>query len=161
MMQNRIQPDVFTSLLFDFQEPGDAAGASRLTRVRAHLLADRLDRQVDSGVPVSAGSALAVHIARLTSTRERDKLAHTLRRTVNEARRPGPPLQPRIPVRASAIQSTLDLIGEVTLLLQGPGPVRARGMARLRLLLSDGTGPFYRRGRGSLSAALRGVLAAL
>jgi len=39
--------------------------------------------------------------------------------------------------------------------------VRARGMARLRMLLSDGTGPLYRAGRGSLAAELRGVLAAL
>jgi hypothetical protein len=47
------------------------------------------------------------------------------------------------------------------LLLHSPRPVRARGVARLRLLLSDGTGPLYRSGRGSLAAELRGVLAAL
>ena len=34
-------------------------------------------------------------------------------------------------------------------------------MARLRMLLSDGRGPLYRAGAGSLTAALRGVLAAL
>jgi hypothetical protein len=34
-------------------------------------------------------------------------------------------------------------------------------MARLRLLLSDGAGPIYRPGSGSLIAELRGVLAAL
>jgi len=43
----------------------------------------------------------------------------------------------------------------------GGFPVRARGMARLRILLSDGRGPLYRTGRGTLGAALRGVLAAL
>jgi len=45
--------------------------------------------------------------------------------------------------------------------LHAPVPVRARGIARLRMLLSDGTGPLYRPGRGSLGAALLGVLAAL
>jgi hypothetical protein len=34
-------------------------------------------------------------------------------------------------------------------------------MARLRILLSDGSGPLYRTGQGTLTAALRGVLAAL
>ena len=46
----------------------------------------------------------------------------------------------------------------------GPGivaPVRARGIARLRMLLSDSDGPLYRPGRGSLAAALRGGQAAL
>jgi hypothetical protein len=34
-------------------------------------------------------------------------------------------------------------------------------MARLRILLSDGRGPLYWPGRGTLNAALRGVLATL
>ncbi len=54
-----------------------------------------------------------------------------------------------------------EVIDDITLLLHSPRPVRARGMARLRMLLSDGRGPMYRNGRGSLAAELRGVLAAL
>jgi hypothetical protein len=34
-------------------------------------------------------------------------------------------------------------------------------MARLRILLSDGTGPLYFEGQGNLSGQVRGALAAL
>ena len=54
-----------------------------------------------------------------------------------------------------------DLIDTVTLRLHSPRPVDARGMARLRLLLSDGTGPLYVAGRGDLIGSLRAALAAL
>jgi hypothetical protein len=50
---------------------------------------------------------------------------------------------------------------ECAVLGSGPPAVRARGMARLRILLTDGRGPMYRNDRGSLAAELRGVLAAL
>jgi hypothetical protein len=39
--------------------------------------------------------------------------------------------------------------------LRSPGPVRARGVARLRILLSDGSGPCYSEVR---PAALRDAL---
>jgi hypothetical protein len=39
--------------------------------------------------------------------------------------------------------------------------VSARGVARLRLLLSDGAGPMYWYGGGDLGAELRAVLAQL
>ena len=49
----------------------------------------------------------------------------------------------------------------MTLRLQSPRPVSARGMARLRLLLSDGVGPLYQFGRGDLAGRLGAALAAL
>jgi hypothetical protein len=64
-------------------------------------------------------------------------------------------------VHRAGVVAAEDLIDDVTLLLHSPRPVRARGMARLRLLLSDGAGPLYGPGCGNLIAALRGVLAAL
>jgi hypothetical protein len=39
--------------------------------------------------------------------------------------------------------------------------VSARGMARLRVVLSDGCGPMYESGRGDLSGRLGAALAAL
>ena len=66
-----------------------------------------------------------------------------------------------IPVHRAGVVAAEELIDDVTLVLHSPRPVRARGMARLRLLLSDGAGPLYRPGSGSLIAELRGVLAAL
>jgi len=45
--------------------------------------------------------------------------------------------------------------------LLAPRPVSAHGVARLRLLLSEGTGPMYWSGGGDLGAELRTVLAHL
>jgi hypothetical protein len=137
------------------------ADASVLTKLRAKLLAGRLDRQVAAGLPAPIGSTLSVHTARLTSTREREELARSLRACVREARGGRVVWSSRVPVHRAGVVAAEDLIDDVTLLLHSPRPVRARGMARLRLLLSDGAGPLYGPGRGSLIAALRGVLAAL
>ena len=43
-------------------------------------------------------------------------------------------------------------------LIDQPRPVSARGIARLRLLLSDGAGPMYWSDGGDLGAELRTVL---
>jgi hypothetical protein len=52
-----------------------------------------------------------------------------------------------------------------TLLILGPrvedAVVSARGMARLRQLLSTGTSPLYRHGRSDLAGRLSAALAAL
>ena len=67
----------------------------------------------------------------------------------------------RVPMHRANIASAEALIDEVTLRLHAPHPVSARGMARLRQLLSDGTGPLYRYGRGDLAGRLGAALAAL
>ena len=67
----------------------------------------------------------------------------------------------RVPMHRANIASAEALIDEVRLRLHVPHPVSARGMARLRQLLSDGTGPLYRYGSGDLAGRLGAVLAAL
>jgi hypothetical protein len=53
------------------------------------------------------------------------------------------------------------LIDRVTLRLHAAEPVSALGMARLRRILADGTGPLYRSGRGDLTGRLGAALAEL
>jgi hypothetical protein len=131
-------------------------------RLAAKVFAERYDRQLEACAPVRPASALAVHVARITASREREQLARSLRTVLQEACEPRlGGLATRVPVRRAAVTAAEDLIDQVTLRLHAPAPVRARGMARLRMLLSDGVGPVYRSGRGSLAAELRGVLAAL
>jgi hypothetical protein len=136
-------------------------GAALSSRLKARLFAGRLDREVEVGIVPLPGSSLAVHIARLTSVEEREALSRTMREALSELRRDRRGFSPRIPVHPERLASCRGVIDDITLLLHSPRPVRARGMARLRLLLSDGTGPLYHSGRGSLAAELRGVLAAL
>jgi hypothetical protein len=131
-------------------------------RITARLRAGRLDRALAVGVPAPAGSALAVHAARLSSVAERHAIAQALRRAVRDANDdPRATRSGRVPMHRANIASAQALIDEVTLRLHAPDPVRARGMARLRQLLSDGTGPLYRYGRGDLAGRLGAALAAL
>ena len=131
-------------------------------RVTARLRAQRFDRALAVGVPAPAGSALAVHAARLTSVAERHAVAEALRRAVRDANDdPGATQSGRVPMHRANIAAAEALIDQVRLRLQVPHPVSARGMARLRQLLSDGTGPLYRYGRGDLAGRLGAVLAAL
>ena len=130
-------------------------------RMTARLRARRFDRALAVGVPAPAGSALAAHAARLTSVAERETVARVLRRAVCDAKDTRATRSGRVPMHRANIASAEALIDEVTLRLHVPHPVSARGMARLRQLLSDGTGPLYRYGRGDLAGRLGAVLAAL
>jgi hypothetical protein len=131
------------------------------TRLCARLFAGRYDRQIEDGVRPVQGSPLALHCARLISARERDDLAYALRLVVHDADHAAGRSHSRVPVRSVAVHHCAEVIGAVYDRLADPFPVRARGMARLRILLSDGCGPLYRSGEGTLTAALRGVLATL
>ena len=132
-------------------------------RVLARLFAGRYDQQIDQGVTVVPGTPLAAHYVRLASRRERNGLAAALTLVLQDTGLlpgPGGPAG-RVPIRADVVRQSADTVDDVLARLVGPLPVRARGMARLRILLSDGRGPLYRTGPGTFAAAMRGVLAAM
>jgi hypothetical protein len=160
MPNNEISPDLF-SAASDLRRRSAASRPSLVARVTARLRAYQLDRQLAVGVPAPAGSALAVHEARLTSVAERESIARVLRQAVRDTRVGGTPLSARIPVHFNNIAAAEDLIHTITLRLHSPRPVSARGIARLRVVLSDGCGPMYESGRGDLSGRLGAALAAL
>jgi hypothetical protein len=153
-----------------FLSPSQIQGAIRrddvprravVTRLTARLLAAKFDRMLAVGVPAPAGSALAVHAQRLASVEEREAVAKTLRRSVNDAHNPGARLSSRVPLNVANIVAAEERIDQITLRLHSPRPVTARGVARLRVLLSDGAGPMYRHGRGDLEGRLGAAFAAL
>src|ERR1700752_2539372 len=160
MPNHKISP-VVLSAASDVRRRRAAPRPSLLARVTARLRANQLDRQLAVGVPAPAGSALAVHQVRLTSVPERESIARALRQAVRDARFGGAPRSPRIPVHSTNIAAAEDLIDAITLRLHSPRPVSVRGVARLRLVMSDGCGPLYRYGRGDLSGRLGAALAAL
>jgi hypothetical protein len=67
----------------------------------------------------------------------------------------------RVPLNVPNIMAAEDRIDQVTLRLHSPRPVTARGIARLRVLLADGSGPMYLYGRGDLEGRLGAALAEL
>jgi hypothetical protein len=147
-----------------FESAGDTetrGPASWPNRLRARVFASRYDQQIEHGLSPLPGSPLDLHGTRLVSARERNDLARTLRRAVRDADPAAGTFHSRVRVASAAVRHSAELIEAVHDRLADPFPVRSRGMARLRILLSDGSGPLYRSGRGTLTAALRGVLAAL
>ena len=137
------------------------AEASISTRVIAELFATRFDKQLVAGGAPEPGSVLAAHVSRLASAGERRTLAEALHHSVCEAQSRRRRMSATIPVDRSGVVAAVGLIDQVVLHLLGPRPVSARGVARLRLLLSDGAGPMYWPGGGDLGAELRAVLAQL
>lgn len=109
-------------------------------RITLRMRAGRLDRGIEAAGRVPPVGVLAMHAQRITGPAERARLCARLRR-----------LRARVADRVLVAAS----VDEIAARLDGPRPVRARGMARLRMLLADGAGT------GSVAASLRGVLAAL
>jgi hypothetical protein len=130
-------------------------------RLTARLHARRFDGMLAVGVRAPAGSALAVHAERLISRAEREAIARSLRQAVHDAHHGRTALSSQVPLHRENIVAAADLIDDITLLLQSAHPVNARGVARLRQLLSDGRGPLYRYGRGDLEGRIGAALAAM
>ena len=160
MADNKIPATVLFSAT-ELSRPAAIPRPSIASRVAARLRAGRLDRLISVGVPAPAGSAQAAHEARLVSTAEREAIARSLRTALADARGRGLLWSSRVPLHVPNITAAADMIDAVTLRLHSPQPVSARGMARLRQILSDGTGPMYRYGRGDLRGRVGAALAAL
>jgi hypothetical protein len=128
-------------------------------RLKARLNAPSLDRELASGIapwrsPLHAARALA-----LTSDRNRRGLARSLERLVEHARRAR-----RQSCNAVVSPCHEQVIDSMPVLLTIAGrlrcadPIDARGVARLTILLSDGSGPCYVRiRRNALTDALQEI----
>jgi hypothetical protein len=121
-------------------------------RVAARLHARDLDRSLAAGASPDSSVRLAVHAARLYRPGHRSGLAHTVRRLVAMAEQP---TRLKAPVSSRAVREVTDQLEAVASRLASPGPVEVRGVAKVRSLLADGTGPLY---RPSGSAGLRDEL---
>jgi hypothetical protein len=113
--------------------PDDASTAGRPDTVRrghtrpsirawvtARLRAARFERALAVGVPAPAGSALAVHAARLSCVAERHAVARALRRAVHDATDTRPTRYGRVPMHRANIASAQALIDAVTRRLHAP-----------------------------------------
>lgn len=128
---------------------------SRASVLMAHVRAARLDRLLADGASPDAGVLLSLRAARLISGRHRRRLADTLRGLLADAQRPVHPFDPPVPLARHEIAQARDLVGEVVTILEDGGPVDARGVAHVEILLREGNSPFY---AGDPSGTLRSVL---
>jgi hypothetical protein len=128
----------------------EANGSPAVKRVRpwdrmvTRCLAARLDRELAAGVAPDSSAVLALRAQRLTRPSARRDLAAILERVLAAGMRPAPARSAAVPICRPAVRETAGELRELIGCLVAPGPVLARGVALVRVLLSDGGGPLYR-----------------
>ncbi len=126
-------------------------------QLRARFGARHLDADLARGAPPEASAPLALRAQQLTRPAFRRSLARSARRILADGR-PGARCRPAVPVCRERVRAAAGELAEVIDRLLAPGPVPARGVAQVTVLLSDGGSPLYRRGsaedlRARLAAA--------
>jgi hypothetical protein len=132
-------------LLQDRDDTVTAVEPTWWDRLRAHLHADRLDRDLAAGLHPEGSRMLALRAQALTTTRSRRALAAGLALALADAMAPTVDSLMRIPLNRGAVVEVADEIGQLRGRLLAPGPVAAAGVAQTRILLTVGNGPL--RGR--------------
>jgi hypothetical protein len=153
-----------TLVLSDNRDPSCViVERSRATaRVRTRMRARQLDRALAQGISPDSSAGLSVRAHDLIGSRERGTLAQAIRRVMDEATQPPRPLHFSIPICRSKVWRSRRTLQELAERLVSGEPLDARGLAQLRLLLSDGAGPLYGHpGANDLEPALERVRDAL
>jgi hypothetical protein len=131
-------------------------------RVQARAASYRLDQRLALGEAPEDSVLLALHAQRIVRPVACAALARTIRRVIDTADGRRVPRRHEIPVCVPSVLAAADGLRKLAERIEGCGPVGARGVARLRLLLSDGTGPlFLPQSAKQLPVALRAVSEAL
>jgi hypothetical protein len=125
-------------------------------RVKARLRSGSLDEALVRGASPESSAELALHARQVASPAGRQLLAQGLRRVVALADAPDTGRR-AVPIASSAVRRARNQLEALAARLASEGPVDARGVARIRVLLSDGSGPLY---RPSAPGRLRGELVA-
>jgi hypothetical protein len=134
---------------------------ARWLHLRAQLRTGELDSRLAGGAAPETSDVLFSHARRIVRPRSCAVLASSLRKVAVASQRP-PRLSNRVPVACEVVDSARGELVALADRLERPGPIRARGVAQVRLLLGDGSGPLYRRESGRrLLADLRNAAAHL
>jgi hypothetical protein len=134
----------------------------RRDRLAARWRRYGLDGALAGHAVAPARAGLVLRARTLAEPAVRGALGRQLRGIVDDARRGQAPPRVRIcPNRSDVLAAAQELDALADRLLS-PDPVAAQGVAQVRLLLTVGTGPLYRRGAaGDVRAALTRALACL
>ena len=132
-------------LVVDRQEFLATRTAPPWARLLTRVLSIRLDEEIAAGASPDAKVTLALRAQALVRPCMRQMLARRLEQVLEEAEHgPTPRLpDPRVPIRRTSVLEAADAIRAVHDLLVAPGPVPARGVAMVHLLVTDGAGPLY------------------
>jgi hypothetical protein len=119
---------------------------------RGHLLvalvrlrAGHLDRQLAAGEPAGASLLLRERAQQLLERRQRAALAAGWERVLQDARSPRrPAFSSAIPIRRDAVLIAEPAILALEARLRDDAPVDTTAIARVRVMLTDGSSPVYR-----------------
>jgi len=115
-------------------------------RITARLRAHRLDSELAAGTAPGERAALAIRAQALGQWRTRISLADGIGRLLDEASAPCSFHIAHVPLHRRAVLFAADQLEELASRLLAPGPLAARGIAQVRLLLTDGRSPIYYAG---------------
>jgi hypothetical protein len=130
-------------------EQGAGLGLRRVRvrdRLGVRIRRPALDRQLASGASPESNVALAVHARYLCRPEQRRLLARSLSE-IGAASEATAASRLRAPLALHAVAQARAELAAVVDRLAAAGPVDVCGVARIRNLLADGTGPLYRERR--------------
>lgn len=132
-------------LLVDVDGCVASRNATLVERIVSLVRASRLGRDLAAGVAPEANATLACRAQALVRPSMRRELASSVQQLLREAaRRPTRGFAgARVPIRHDRVLAAADTLELLVDRLLAPGPVPARGVARVRVLLTDGAGPLY------------------
>lgn len=121
-----------------------------------------LDRELAAGTAPEASALLALRAETLVAEACRDDLASCLVNIGLQVGESTSRRSPRITPRASTVRNNIRGIFDLASRLRDTAPVSARGMARVAILVTDGSGPmFYSTLASDLADAISGARDAL
>ena len=133
-----------------------------IARLATRMHAWKLDVALARGASPDSAAALSLRARHLIACDTRRLLAGEIERLLRDARRPATMRRLCLTPRYDQVLAAEAELVELAVRLQQSGPVDAAGVARARLLLRDGAGPIYHRGRdGELERLVDAALAAL
>jgi hypothetical protein len=131
-------------------------------RLAARIGASWLDAKLAHGESPDARASLSLRARTLGEPATRTALAHDLEAVLHDARHGAKPRRGRVTIRRQDVLASSDELETLIDRLLSPGIVATRGLARVRMLLVDGSGPLYFRGAAEdLRAAAGAALSAL
>jgi hypothetical protein len=127
-----------------FEPAAHGLGGPRL-RLRVLLHRQGIERELAKGGEVEAAPEFRLRSCQITGNAERRRLASCLWKLITEAEAVPRrfPFSPVVPIQREAVLIWRDSIIAIAGRLERPMPVGAAGIARLRLLLTDGAGPLF------------------
>ncbi len=127
-------------------------------KLKAMLHTRRLDQELASGADPNTDPLRHQRALELVEEETRRRIAANLRRALAEAEAPRSPFSVKAPIARAAIRDSREDVEDVADRLSDPTPVSPQGVARARMLLTDGTSPLY--GEETTAPQLRWSLAA-